>query len=230
MDRVEYERWRIRHEILENQLQRVEAAERQVLASLRCPADPVALYAILAGEQPEPWPPPKLPSRRKGRTLTAEEREAATARHRQRNRMRVQHVMFTLLHVAEVRRLTVLDRTDTAAAATAGLLAGIYAGDAAAHAIKAGEITQRAEAAGKLRHKGKWTTEDKALWAAVVAVRNKHPAISKRREGDLVQAYLRRRGASDVETRVGARKPDSLRRRIRAVEQTINTMKSAAGK
>lgn len=56
LTREAYERWKLETGLIEEQLARIERAERAILKEMGCPIDPVATYAILAGEQPAPWP------------------------------------------------------------------------------------------------------------------------------------------------------------------------------
>lgn len=112
MDRDAYTRWRFDTERLEDELDRIEQAERALLDSLRCPIDLVAIYDILNGERPEPWP----------------KRTSA------RDRRRARYAMFALAFVQQTRSHISLTHGNPQRAAYWALLAGAFAGDIVAHA------------------------------------------------------------------------------------------------
>ena len=80
--RDQYERWKLETELIEEQLARIERAERAILEELGCPTDLVAVYAILAGESPTPW----------------------LQRNAPRDERRAQHAMYALLYVQKTRQ------------------------------------------------------------------------------------------------------------------------------
>lgn len=126
---AEYERWQFERKLLEDLLARVEQAERAILDSLHCPTDPAAVFDVLEGKQPAPWP----------------------ARTAARARVRARHAMYTLALVAQVRSEIGLGRENALAAARAALLAGVHAGDAATHAVLAAQVQQDRRAGGRTR-------------------------------------------------------------------------------
>lgn len=82
LTREAYERWKLETGLIEEQLARIERAERAILKEMGCPIDPVATYAILAGEQPAPWP----------------------KRCAERDKRRAQHAMYVPLYVQQTRQ------------------------------------------------------------------------------------------------------------------------------
>jgi hypothetical protein len=48
--------WELDTKQISDQLDRIDEAERAILKSLNCPTDLAAIYAILMGKQPPPWP------------------------------------------------------------------------------------------------------------------------------------------------------------------------------
>ncbi|HXG86933.1 MAG TPA: hypothetical protein VNJ02_01250 [Vicinamibacterales bacterium] len=122
MTRADMERWKLEHDLLEQLMTRIEQGERAILAELRCPSDPVSLYAILNGERSAPWP----------------KKTAARAKQRARCAMHV------LVHLSKVRQYTGLATTNAPAAAYAALIAGLYAGDANVDRMKVGKQARKA--------------------------------------------------------------------------------------
>ena len=106
MNREAYERWKLEFKLVNDQLVRIEQAEHTILKALGCPTDPVAIYAILKGERPAPWP----------------KRTAARDTHRARV------AMFALLYLREVRNHIGVDGNPRRAA-EAALQLGALAGD-----------------------------------------------------------------------------------------------------
>ncbi|MBE3072625.1 MAG: hypothetical protein IMZ67_06585 [Acidobacteria bacterium] len=114
MTREELNCWRGEHKMVEDVLTQITQAEERILKRLNCPTDPVVLDAMLNGKPPAPWP------------------EHAA----ERDRRRALHAMHVLLNVASVRRETGrLDAGNSRVAAYHAILAGLYAGDAAANAV-----------------------------------------------------------------------------------------------
>lgn len=123
------ERWKLEHRILNNLVALIEKAECDVCADLQCPADPCAIFAILAGEVPEPWP-----------------RRTAI-----RSRGRARRAMEVLANLAKVRRDVALGHENALGAAFAALMAGLHAGDAARNAALAARERSKAQAGGRAR-------------------------------------------------------------------------------
>ena len=115
MDRESFDRYQLETQFIEDLLGNVEDAERAILREINCPTNEMAIYAILNGETPAPWP-----------ENTAE-----------RSKQRARHAMHTLLLTAQTRRHLGLSNGNPRLAAYAALLAGLYANDAAAKAALA---------------------------------------------------------------------------------------------
>lgn len=107
MNREAYERWKLEAAQIEDELVRIERAECAILRELCCPTDPVALYAILAGEHPAPWP----------------------KRSAERDKRRALHAMYALIFAQKTRRYLGPTAENARLAAHAALMAGAYAGD-----------------------------------------------------------------------------------------------------
>lgn len=56
MDRAAFDRCQLEAKQIEDLITDVERTQRAFLDSMGIPSNPVLIYAILAGEQPAPWP------------------------------------------------------------------------------------------------------------------------------------------------------------------------------
>jgi hypothetical protein len=151
-DREEYEQWQFEYKLVDNLLRSVEQAEQALLIELRCPIDPVAIYAILTGERPAPW----------RRRMSA------------RARTRALHAMHSLVQIQTARRHLALGEENSRLAAQAALLAGLHANnnDAAINATLVKSMRRGQRAGGWNRWKNKPTekkdiiTRHKRAWDA----------------------------------------------------------------
>lgn len=110
--RAAYEQWKFAYELTNRLLQRLEAEASAILEQLRCPSDPVRVFAILNGEAPAPWP----------------------ARTAKRDRRRAYRAMVTLATVPTIRRHIQFGHENASQAAYWGVVAGLSATDAAVNA------------------------------------------------------------------------------------------------
>jgi hypothetical protein len=129
---ADLERWKLEVEMVETVLRRIERAEAEILRSLGCPVDPVAVYEILAGERPAPWP-----------KKTAK-RDVARARA----------AMFALLHLRDVRHELGVAGGNPRRAVQAALQLGALAGDVV--------LTQQRATVGAHRLEAKKRASDSA--------------------------------------------------------------------
>lgn len=138
----DYARWRLEHEMLETLLARAEAAEHAILRRMRCPMDDVAIYDILAGHTPPPWP----------------------ARTAARDKQRALHAMHALIKIREVRRHTALGSENATRAAEAALFVGVLANNVL---IRAAQHATTAHKGGTVR--GRAITGEAARQDATIA-------------------------------------------------------------
>lgn len=115
LDRAAYDVWKLHYATVERRLASIERTERAILRKIKCPTDTVALYAILNGEQPPPWP----------------------AKTDARARQRARHAMHVLTMIDNVRRHIAFGSENACRAADWALLVGLYANDAAVNAVMA---------------------------------------------------------------------------------------------
>ncbi len=157
---------------LETQLERIEAAERAILAALPCPADPVTIYSILAGEIPEPWL----------------KRSAA------RSRERAKHALHVLVLVQQVRGH--VEAGEAARAADTALLVGALAGDGLIEQRLGAAIRRKNQRAARHPRETQRRELDMALLDAVAAYRRQHPTHSQRALAAHVARRLHRKPAT----------------------------------
>jgi len=127
MNADDFQLRRFESRLIEDRLAQIVRAECAILAELHCPTDPVAIYAILNGEQAAPWP-----------TRTAP-----------RDKQRALHAMHALLWVGRTRSHIAHDNARLAA--DAALTVGALAGDAALNAARGGRILAKAQDGGHIR-------------------------------------------------------------------------------
>ena len=140
--REEFHVWQRETKLIGDQLDRIDCAERAILLKLGCPVDPVAIYAILKGEQPAPWP----------------------KRTDERDRPRARLAMFALLFTGLTRQYLGPDPAHENArlAAHYALQAGACAGDIV---IKAADEALGGKARASQSAKGRKRGEKIALSA-----------------------------------------------------------------
>jgi len=176
-----FQRWQLEFDEVNRSLTQIEDAERATLRAVHCPTDPVAIYAILAGERPAPWP----------------------ARTAIRQRQRARRAMQVLALIPAVRRHLQFGSENSCAAAAKALLVGLLVNDPAAllretasrggrrravqrRQITAAQQTRVAQLAAEWR--GRVDLQVRHRTAAAY-VRTQMPILSLR----VIQKYLQRR-------------------------------------
>jgi hypothetical protein len=180
MNREAYAQWKLETGLIEEQLARIERAEHAILKEIGCPTDPVGVYAILAGEQPPPWP----------------------KRHAEPNRRRAAHAMYALLHVQQTRRYLGPLNENPRLAAYAALMAGALAGDVLINAAMGTTVRRKNRASGKKRWSDKdllkLQTRDKQIWRAAKEYKATHPHATTRKIASEVKKALKLREAAET--------------------------------
>jgi hypothetical protein len=152
-----HEQWALETKLIEDQLARIERAEHAILKEVGCPIDPAAIYAILAGEKPAPWP----------------KRTAA------RDKQRALHAMHTLLAVQKTRRYLDPLHENPRLAAEAALMAGALAGDLLINAAL-GATSRRTNRTSGQKRWAHLKTRDARIWQAAARYKAAHPGASTR--------------------------------------------------
>ena len=150
---------RFESRLIEDRLAQIVWAEQAILTELGCPTDPVAIYAILNGEQAAPWP-----------TRTAP-----------RDKQRALHAMHAMLWVGQTRSHIAHDNARLAA--DAALTVGLLAGDAALRGALGARTLAKNSVAARARGldiRAEATVQRAKIRKAVHEYRARHPDHSAR--------------------------------------------------
>jgi hypothetical protein len=124
---ADYARWRLEYQLADDLIRKIEASERALLETMRCPTDPVQIEEILSGSRPAPWP----------------KRTAA------RDRQRALHAMHVLVRLYQVRHHIALGEENARLGVHEALLAGLYASSASIEAELGRTVRYKNAAAAK---------------------------------------------------------------------------------
>jgi hypothetical protein len=166
-NRDEYDVWKLDHDQLEALLRRIEQAEHAILVELRCPTETVAIFDMLAGTRPAPWP----------------------ARTAARDKKRALHAMHALLAVGRVRMHIAPSTENACRAAYEALTLGHLANDGAIHA-EIGIAAKRSwRDAGRKRWRG-LKARDRTLYETARRYQITHRGTSARATAAAVKKEL----------------------------------------